>query len=108
DGSFTPVCTKNTKVTNNDLAMDAVIAANKITSTQADVAAAALAAKKSGSSDASAIALQLSDDPCAVALSTSGLIARTSVETFNRWKSHSSNVFDTPCLSLFETTTRAN
>ena len=108
DGSFTPVCTKNTKVANNDLAMDAVIAANKITSTQADVAAAALAAKKSGSSDASAIALQLSDDPCAVALSTSGLIARTSVETFNRWQSHSSNVFDTPCLSVFETTTRAN
>ena len=41
-------------------------------------------------------------------LSTSGLIARTSVETFNRWQSHSSNVFDTPCLSVFETTTRAN
>ncbi|ROU55886.1 DNA gyrase subunit A, partial [Neisseria gonorrhoeae] len=66
DGSFTPVCTKNTKVANNDLAMDAVISSNKITSTQADVAAAALAAKKSGSSDASAIALQLRDDPSAV------------------------------------------
>ena len=107
DGSFTPVCTKNSKEVNSDSAMDAVIAANQLTNAQADVAAAASAARKSGDTDATSAALQLSDKPCAVALSTSGLIARTSVETFNRWQSHSSNIFDTPCLNVFTTTTRA-
>lgn len=107
DGSFTPVCTKNSKEVNSDSAMDAVIAANQLTNAQADVAAAASAARKSGGTDATSAALQLSDEPCAVALSTSGLIARTSVETFNRWQSHSSNIFDTPCLNVFTTTTRA-
>ncbi|MDK6862223.1 DNA topoisomerase IV subunit A [Gardnerella vaginalis] len=107
DGSFTPVCTKNSKEVNSDSAMDAVIAANQLTNAQADVAAAASAARKSGNTDATSAALQLSDEPCAVALSTSGLIARTSVETFNRWQSHSSNIFDTPCLNVFTTTTRA-
>lgn len=107
DGSFTPVCTKNSKEVNSDSAMDAVIAANQLTNAQADVAAAASAARKSGDIDATSAALQLSDEPCAVALSTSGLIARTSVETFNRWQSHSSNIFDTPCLNVFTTTTRA-
>lgn len=108
DGSFTPVCTKNSKEVNSDSAMDAVIAANQLTNAQADVAAAASAARKSGDTDATSAALQLSNEPCAVALSTSGLIARTSVETFNRWQAHSSNIFDTPCLNVFETTTRAN
>lgn len=107
DGSFTPVCTKNSKEVNSDSAMDAVIAANQLTNAQADVAAAASAVRKSGDTDATSAALQLSDEPCAVALSTSGLIARTSVETFNRWQSHSSNIFDTPCLNVFTTTTRA-
>lgn len=107
DGSFTPVCTKNSKEVNSDSAMDAVIAANQLTNAQADVAAAASAARKSGDTDATSAALQLSDEPCAVALSTSGLIARTSVETFNRWQSPSSNIFDTPCLNVFTTTTRA-
>lgn len=107
NGSFTPVCTKNSKEVNSDSAMDAVIAANQLTNAQADVAAAASAARKSGDTDATSAALQLSDEPCAVALSTSGLIARTSVETFNRWQSHSSNIFDTPCLNVFTTTTRA-
>ncbi|EPI49058.1 DNA gyrase/topoisomerase IV subunit A [Gardnerella vaginalis] len=107
DGSFTPVCTKNSKEVNSDSAMDAVIAANQLTNAQADVAAAASAARKSGDIDATSAALQLSDEPCAVALSTSGLIARTSVETFNRWQAHSSNIFDTPCLSMFTTTTLA-
>ncbi|EIK80165.1 DNA topoisomerase IV subunit A [Gardnerella vaginalis 55152] len=107
DGSFTPVCTKNSKEVNSDSAMDAVIAANQLTNAQADVAAAASAARKSGDTDATSAALQLSDEPCAVALSTSGLIARTNVETFNRWQAHSSNIFDTPCLSMFTTTTRA-
>lgn len=107
DGSFTPVCTKNSKEVNSDSAMDAVIAANQLTNAQADVAAAASAARKSGDTDATSAALQLSNEPCAVALSTSGLIARTSVETFNRWQAHSSNIFDTPCLNVFTTTTRA-
>lgn len=56
------------------------------------MAAAASAARKSGENDAAYAALQLSDEPCAVALSASGFIARTDLETFERWKSHSENV----------------
>ncbi|RFT30003.1 DNA topoisomerase IV, partial [Bifidobacteriaceae bacterium VN003] len=57
--------------------------------------------------DASSVAMQLSDEPCAVALSTSGLIARTSIAVLEHWNSHNNNVFNTPCKTMFETTTRS-
>ena len=107
DGSFVPVETSISK-DSEDVAIKAVQSANKLTSTQADLAAAASAARKSGENDAAYAALQLSDEPCAVALSASGFIARTDVETFERWKSHSENVFNTPCSTMFKTTTRAS
>lgn len=107
DGSFVPVETSISK-DSEDVAIKAVQSANKLTSTQADLAAAASAACKSGENDAAYAALQLSDEPCAVALSASGFIARTDVETFERWKSHSENVFNTPCSTMFKTTTRAS
>ncbi|RFT41492.1 DNA topoisomerase IV, partial [Bifidobacteriaceae bacterium NR003] len=107
DGSFVPVETSISK-DSEDVAIKAVQSANKLTSTQADLAAAANAARKSGENDAAYAALQLSDEPCAVALSASGFIARTDVETFERWKSHNENVFNTPCSTMFKTTTRAS
>lgn len=106
DGSFAPVEIKGNKNT-EDLAIQAVNSANKLTSAQADLDAAATAARKTGDSQAAAVALQLSDSPCAVVLSNSGLIARTSMEVLERWNSHSNNVFDTPCSSIFATTTRS-
>lgn len=105
DGSFTPVETKGNN-SGEDLAIKAVQSANRLTSAQADLAAAN-AARKAGESEAASAALQLSDEPCAVALSTSGLIVRTSIETFEHWQSHNENIFDTPCASIFKTTTRA-
>ena len=109
DGSFTPVSSSVSKNSEDD-AIKAVQSANKITSTQADLAAAAKLTRKSGETDAAtaaSAALQLSDEPCAVALSTSGLIARTSAEVLEHWNSHNNNVFDTPCATMFATTTRA-
>ena len=109
DGSFTPVSSSVSKSSEDD-AIKAVQSANKITSTQADLAAAAKLTRKSGETDAAtatSAALQLSDEPCAVALSTSGLIARTSAEVLEHWNSHNNNVFDTPCATMFATTTRA-
>lgn len=106
DGSFAPVEIKGNKNT-EDLAIQAVNSANKLTSAQADLDAAATAARKTGDSQAAAVALQLSDSPCAVVLSNSGLIARTSMEVLERWNSHGNNVFDTPCSSIFATTTRS-
>lgn len=105
DGSFVPVETKGSKH-NEEVALKAVQSANKLTSAQADIAAAN-AALKAGETEAASVALQLSDEPCAVALSTSGVIARTSVEILEHWKEHRDNVFDTPCASMFATTTRS-
>ena len=110
DGSFTPVSSSVSKNSEDD-AIKAVQSANKITSTQADLAAAAKLTRKSGETDAAtatSAALQLSDEPCAVALSNSGLIARTSTEVLEHWNSHNNNVFDTPCATIFATTTRAS
>ena len=110
DGSFTPVSSSVSKDSEAD-AIKAVQSANKITSTQADLAAAAKLTRKSGETDAAtaaSAALQLSDEPCAVALSTSGLIARTSTEVLEHWISHNNNVFDTPCATMFSTTTRSS
>lgn len=106
DGSFTPVASSINK-NSEDIAIKAVQSANKITSTQADLAAAANAARKTGEADASSVAMQLSDEPCAVALSTSGLIARTSIAVLEHWNSHNNNVFNTPCKTMFATTTRS-
>ena len=105
DGSFTPVTT-NADDNAEKLAMQAVQSANQLTSTQADIAAAN-AAIKAGETEAASAALQLSDDPCAIVLSTSGRIARTSMAMFERWKAHNTKVFDTPCATMFATTTRA-
>ena len=59
-------------------AMEAVRAAHTVSSAEADVAAAAAAARKAGEDAGAVSALQLDDEPCVVMMSASGLIARTS------------------------------
>ena len=75
------------------------------------IAAAAKAAKKAGEDNAAAMALQIDDEPCAVMLSATGLIARTSEDALERWENRSSadkRVKDDQIISIFPTTTRSS
>ena len=71
----------------------------------------AKAAKKAGEDNAAAMALQIDDEPCAVMLSATGLIARTSEDALERWENRSSadqRVKDDQIISIFRTTTRSS
>ena len=92
-------------------AVAAARAAATVSSAAADVAAAAKAAKKAGEDNAAAMALQIDDEPCAVMLSATGLIARTSENALERWENLSSadqRVKDDQIISIFRTTTRSS
>lgn len=92
-------------------AMAAARAAATVSSAAADVAAAAKAATKAGEDNAAAVALQIDDKPCAVMLSATGLIARTSEDALERWENRSSadkRVKDDQIISIFPTTTRSS
>ena len=92
-------------------AMAAARAAATVSSAVADVAAAAKAATKAGEDNAAAVALQIDDEPCAVMLSATGLIARTSEDALERWENRSSadkRVKDDQIISIFPTTTRSS
>lgn len=92
-------------------AMAAARAAATVSSAAADVAAAAKAATKAGEDNAAAVALQIDDEPCAVMLSATGLIARTSEDALERWENRSSadqRVKDDQIISIFRTTTRSS
>ena len=92
-------------------AVAAARAAATESSAAADVAAAAKAAKKAGEDNAAAMALQIDDEPCAVMLSATGLIARTSEDALERWENRSSadqRVKDDQIISIFRTTTRSS
>ena len=92
-------------------AVAAARAAATVSSAAADVAAAAKAAKKAGEDNAEAMALQIDDEPCAVMLSATGLIARTSENALERWENRSSadqRVKDDQIISIFRTTTRSS
>lgn len=92
-------------------AVAAARAAATVSSAAADVAAAAKAAKKAGEDNAAAMALQIDDEPCAVMLSATGLIARTSEDALERWENRSSadkRVKDDQIISIFPTTTRSS
>ena len=92
-------------------AVAAARAAATVSSAAADVAAAAKAAKKAGEDNAAAMALQIDDEPCAVMLSATGLIARTSEDALERWENRSSadqRVKDDQIISIFRTTTRSS
>lgn len=92
-------------------AMAAARAAATVSSVAADVAAAAKAAKKAGDENATASALQIDDEPCAVMLSATGLIARTSEDAVERWENRSASdgrAKDDQIVSMFRTSTRSS
>ena len=108
DGELTPVVAHGAEGVSAS-ALAAVHAANTVSNAAADVAAAA-AAKKAGEDEAAAAALQIDDEPCAVMMSASGLIARTTPSAVDVWESRSTA--DTrgahdQIVSVFRTSTRA-
>ncbi|KFI87806.1 DNA gyrase/topoisomerase IV subunit A [Bifidobacterium pullorum subsp. saeculare DSM 6531 = LMG 14934] len=92
-------------------AMEAVRAAHTVSSAEADVAAAAAAARKAGEDAGAVSALQLDDEPCVVMMGASGLIARTSPSALDVWESRSAgdaHADGDQIVALFPTTTLAS
>ena len=110
EGNLTPVVAHGDDgVSANEMA--AARAAATVSSAAADVAAAAKAAKKAGDENATASALQIDDEPCAVMLSATGLIARTSEDAVERWENRSASdgrAKDDQIVSMFRTSTRSS
>ncbi len=110
EGNLTPVVAHGDDGVSAN-AMAAARAAATVSSAAADVAAAAKAAKKAGDENATASALQIDDEPCAVMLSATGLIARTSEDAVERWENRSSSdgrAKDDQIVSMFRTSTRSS
>lgn len=110
EGNLTPVVAHGDDGVSAN-AMAAARAAATVSSAAADVAAAAKAAKKAGDENATASALQIDDEPCAVMLSATGLIARTSEDAVERWENHSASdgrAKDDQIVSMFRTSTRSS
>ena len=108
EGNLTPVVAHGDDGVSAN-AMAAARAAATVSSAAADVAAAAKAAKKAGDENATASALQIDDEPCAVMLSATGLIARTSEDAVERWENRSASdgrAKDDQIVSMFRTSTR--
>lgn len=110
EGNLTPVVAHGDDGVSAN-AMAAARAAATVSSAAADVAAAAKAAKKAGDENATASALQIDDEPCAVMLSATGLIARTSEDAVKRWENRSASdgcAKDGQIVSMFRTSTRSS
>ena len=110
EGNLTPVVAHGDDGVSAN-AMVAARAAATVSSAAADVAAAAKAAKKAGDENATASALQIDDEPCAVMLSATGLIARTSEDAVERWENRSASdgrAKDDQIVSMFRTSTRSS
>lgn len=110
EGNLTPVVAHGDDGVSAN-AMAAARAAATVSSAAADVAAAAKAAKKAGDENATASALQIDDEPCAVVLSATGLIARTSEDAVERWENRSASdgrAKDDQIVSMFRTSTRSS
>lgn len=110
EGNLTPVVAHGDDGLSAN-AMAAARAAATVSSAAADVAAAAKAAKKAGDENATASALQIDDEPCAVMLSATGLIARTSEDAVERWENRSASdgrAKDDQIVSMFRTSTRSS
>ena len=110
EGNLTPVVAHGDDGVSAN-AMAAARAAATVSSAAADVAAAAKAAKKAGDENATASALQIDDEPCAVMLSATGLIARTSEDALERWENRSASdgrAKDDQIVSMFRTSTRSS
>lgn len=110
EGNLTPVVAHGDDGVSAN-AMAAARAAATVSSAAADAAAAAKAAKKAGDENATASALQIDDEPCAVMLSATGLIARTSEDAVERWENRSASdgrAKDDQIVSMFRTSTRSS
>lgn len=110
EGNLTPVVAHGDDGVSAN-AMAAARDAATVSSAAADVAAAAKAAKKAGDENATASALQIDDEPCAVMLSATGLIARTSEDAVERWENRSASdgrAKDDQIVSMFRTSTRSS
>ncbi len=110
EGNLTPVVAHGDDGVSAN-AMAAARAAATVSSAAADVAAAAKAAKKAGDENATASALQIDDEPCAVMLSATGLIARTSEDAVERWENRSASdgrAKDDQIVSMFRTSARSS
>lgn len=110
EGNLTPVVAHGDDGVSAN-AMAAARAAATVSSAAADVAVAAKAAKKAGDENATASALQIDDEPCAVMLSATGLIARTSEDAVERWENRSASdgrAKDDQIVSMFRTSTRSS
>ena len=110
EGNLTPVVAHGDDGVSAN-AMAAARAAATVSSAASDVAAAAKAAKKAGDENATASALQIDDEPCAVMLSATGLIARTSEDAVERWENRSASdgrAKDDQIVSMFRASTRSS
>ncbi len=111
DGTLTPVVAQGSGTSGiSKSALEAVKSATTISSAEADVAAAAAAAKKTGEQSALTGALKIEDEPCVVMMSATGLIARTSpsaMEVFNSRSASDERLHDDQITTIFRTSTRA-
>ena len=111
DGTLTPVVAQGSGTSGiSKSALEAVKSATTISSAEADVAAAAAAAKKTGEQSALTGALQLEDEPCVVMMSATGLIARTTpsaMDVFNSRSASDERLHDDQITTIFRTSTRA-
>lgn len=111
DGTLTPVVAQGAGASGvSKSALEAVKAATTISSAEADVAAAAASAKKTGERSALTGALKIEDEPCVVMMSATGLIARTTpsaMDVFNARSASDERLRDDQITTIFETSTRA-
>lgn len=111
DGTLTPVVAQGSVTSGiSKSALEAVKSATTISSAEADVAAAAAAAKKTGEQSALTGALKIEDEPCVVMMSATGLIARTTpsaMDVFNSRSASDERLHDDQITTIFRTSTRA-
>ena len=111
DGTLTPVVAQGSGTSGiSKSALEAVKSATTISSAEADVAAAAAAAKKTGEQSALTGALKIEDEPCVVMMSATGLIARTTpsaMDVFNSRSASDKRLHDDQITTIFRTSTRA-
>lgn len=111
DGTLTPVVAQGSGTSGiSKSALEAVKSATTISSAEADVAAAAAAAKKTGEQSALTGALKIEDEPCVVMMSATGLIARTTpsaMDVFNSRSASDERLHDDQITTVFRTSTRA-
>ena len=111
DGTLTPVVAQGSGTSGiSKSALEAVKSATTISSAEADVAAAAAAAQKTGEQSALTGALKIEDEPCVVMMSATGLIARTTpsaMDVFNSRSASDERLHDDQITTIFRTSTRA-